>query len=111
MKKNPRVFINHILESIETVEKYTKNLSKKDFLASREKQDAIIRRIEIIGEAVKNLETEIKQTNLDIPWQDISDMRNKLIHEYFGVDLELVWEVVERDIPILKRELLKVKLP
>lgn len=110
MKKDPKVFINHILESIEAVEEYARNLSEKEFLASREKQDAIIRRVEIIGEAVKNLEDEIRQTNLNIPWQDISDMRNKLIHEYFGVDLELVWEVVRKDLPLLKKELKKIKI-
>lgn len=67
-------------------------------------QDAVIRRIEIIGEAVKNLPSDLKQAHPETPWQDISDMRNKLIHAYFQVDLELVWEVITKDLPPFKEQ-------
>jgi uncharacterized protein with HEPN domain len=71
-------------------------------------QDAIVRRIEIIGEAVGRLPDNIKKENAVVPWQDIKDMRNKLIHDYGHVDMELVWAVVERDLPKLKASLQEI---
>lgn len=102
MKKDPQIFLKHILESIEWIEKDTKGMQKTDFLKNVPIQDAVVRRIEIIGEAIRNLPPDLKDENKDVSWQDIMDMRNKIIHEYFGVDLELVWEVVQKDVPELK---------
>jgi len=102
MKKDPLIFLKHILESIEWIETDIKGFSEEDFLKNVPIQDAVVRRLEIIGEAIKNLPDELKKTNPEIPWQDIMDMRNKLIHEYFGIDLNLVWSVVKNDIPFLK---------
>jgi uncharacterized protein with HEPN domain len=109
MKKDPKIFIEHILESIEAIQEYLKGFSKEEFLVSKEKQDAVIRRMEIIGEAVKNISDEIKGKYLDIPWRRIAGMRDILIHEYFGVDLELTWEVVRKEMVNLKKEMLKIK--
>lgn len=110
MSKNsndPQVFLEHIIDSINHIERYIKDLNKRSFLEFKNEtiQDAVVRRIEIIGEAVRNLPSEFKQKHTDIPWLDISDMRNKLIHEYFGVDLELVFEVAKNDLPILKKQI------
>lgn len=109
MKKNPKILITHILQSIKSVEKYSTGLEKERFMNDEEKQDAIIRRLEIIGEAVTNLEDKFKEDYPNIPWQDIADMRNRLIHEYFAVDLELVWEVLQKDLPALKENILKIE--
>ena len=109
MKKEPEVFIEHILESIELIENYTANKTISDFIESVQLQDSIIRRIEIIGEAVKNLPAEVKSNYPDVPWKNIAGMRDVLIHKYFGIDLELTWQVVQKDIPDLKREILKIK--
>lgn len=79
----------------------------EDFLGNKLKQDGIIRELEIIGEASKQLSLEFKEKYPDIPWKDIAGMRDKLIHEYFGVDLNAVWETVEDDLPILKSALQK----
>ncbi|MEM2882202.1 MAG: HepT-like ribonuclease domain-containing protein [Candidatus Bathyarchaeia archaeon] len=73
-----------------------------------EKQYAVLRALEIIGEATKNLSEELKSEHRRIPWKDIAGMRDKLIHEYFGVDLELIWETIERELPELKGEILKI---
>lgn len=105
MKKNPKIFLEHIEESIEEIENYTKNFSAKKFRGDIKTQDAVIRRIEIIGEAVKNLPSDFKRKNPQVEWQEIAGMRNKLIHEYFGVDIDLVWEVVKKDIPKLKKQI------
>jgi len=109
MKKDPKILITHILQSIKSVEKYSKGLEKERFMNDEEKQDAIIRKLEVIGEAVANLEDKFKQDYPNVPWQDISDMRNRLIHEYFAVDLDLVWEVLQKDLPALKANILKIE--
>ena len=83
-------------------------MSKKDFLENVPMQDAVVRRIEIIGEAIRNLPPELKKENSNVSWKDIMDMRNKIIHEYFGVDLELVWEVVKKDVPFLKEQVKRI---
>jgi len=109
MKKDPRIFIEHILECIERIEEYVKNLTKDEFFKSTQPQDAVIRRIEIIGEAVKNLPAEVKEKYPDIAWKDMAGMRDILIHGYFGVDLELTWKVAKENVRDLKRKILKMK--
>jgi len=108
MNKDPQVFLKHILESINLIEKNINDLPEKEFFNNIQIQDAIIRRLEIIGEAVRNLPEDLKQSTPNIPWQDIADMRNKLIHEYFGVDARLVWNVVQNDLPPLKEQVQKL---
>jgi uncharacterized protein with HEPN domain len=105
MKKDPQIFLRHILDSIEAIEAYTQDLSKEEFIDSQEKQDSIIRRIEIIGEAVRNLDENFRQEYPEVVWRKIVGMRDKLIHEYFGVDLDLIWEVVKRYLPDLKEQI------
>lgn len=105
MKKDPNVFIGHILDSICEIENYTERLSKTEFSASKMAQDAVIRRIEIIGEAVKNLPANFKVKHKEIPWRDIAGMRDILIHEYFGVNINVVWKTIKEDVPLLKEKI------
>jgi len=76
----------------------------REFSESQKLQDAVIRRIEIIGEAVKNLPAEVRDAAPNVPWRRIAGMRDKVVHDYMGVDIELVWTVVQRDLPELAQE-------
>lgn len=96
------VFIEHILFCIRKIQDYTGNLTEKDFKNNELIQDAVIRNIEIIGEATKKISKDLKSQYPDIPWKEMSGMRDKLIHDYFGVDVDVVWKTVNDDIPFLK---------
>lgn len=89
MKRDPQVFILHILESIQLIEDYARDIILHEFQRNRAIQDAIIRRLEIIGEAVKNLGGPFKAKHSEIPWKSMAGMRDILIHEYFDVCLSL----------------------
>ncbi len=105
MKKDPTVFIGHILESIRLIEEYSLSLTPDLFHVDQAMQDAIIRRLEIIGEAVKNLAASFKAKHPEIPWKQMAGMRDVLIHEYFDIDLSLTWSVVKRELPPIKEKL------
>jgi uncharacterized protein with HEPN domain len=108
IRKDNTIFLKHILESIDHIEQFIKNKSKNDFKNSVQLQDAIIRRIEIIGEAAKNMDESFKEANKNVEWKNIAGMRDVIIHKYFGVDLELVWNVIIEDLPKLKKEIKKI---
>ncbi|MEK6830737.1 MAG: DUF86 domain-containing protein [Nanoarchaeota archaeon] len=109
MKKDPLVFVKHISDEIEKVERFSKDLTKDQLKKNELKQYAIIRAIEIIGEAVNNIPKEVKRKYSEVSWIDISGMRNKLIHHYFGINLNIVWKTIKEDIPDLKQKILKIK--
>lgn len=106
---DPLIFIAHILESIALIEKYTQDKAKEDFLNSIELQDQIVRRLEIVGEAVRNFSKTLKESYPNIPWKEIAGMRDVLIHEYFGIDLAITWTAATVGIPKLKRQILAIK--
>ena len=106
--KNDNIFLIHILDSISKIEKYLQGIDKVEYDKNTLIQDGVIRQLEIIGEAVKNISVAVKQSNVQLPWPDIAGMRDKLIHHYFGVDTELVWETAKNDIPFLKSEIHKI---
>jgi len=108
LSKDYFVFLEHILRSIGNIEEDTKQFSKEKFLGARTIQDAVIRNIEIIGEATKNLPFELRNKYSQISWIDIVGMRDKLIHGYFGIDLNIVWKTIKEDLPKLKKLILEI---
>lgn len=105
MRKDPLVFLNHINDAIDLINKFTEGFTKAKFFADKLVQSAVARQIEIIGEATKNLPSTFKGAHPDIPWKDIVGMRDKLVHHYFGIDLNYVWGVIKYDLPELQQQI------
>ena len=109
MKKEHLIFIRHILESINDIESFSENLSKEQLGKNKLKQYAIIRATEIIGEAVSNLPKSFRELYPGVPWREIVGTRDKMIHHYFGVDTNILWDIIKKDIPEVKKNILKIK--
>jgi uncharacterized protein with HEPN domain len=99
--RDDRVYLLHALDAIDAIIEYTAD-GRDAFFSDRKTQDAVVRNVEIIGQAVKGLSEDARALEPTVPWRQIAGMRDKLIHEYFGVDLALVWDVVERELPALR---------
>jgi len=108
MRREPGLYLNDVLESIDAITTYIKGVDRMTFLANGMMMDAVQKRLEVMGEAVKGLDASLKGRHPDVPWQRIAGMRDVLSHGYFGVDLNRVWEVAVRDLPVLRAQLLKV---
>lgn len=108
MKKEPLVFVRHILDCIKSIERFSQGLSKEDFKKNDLKQSAILRKIEIIGEAVKNLPDSFRKEHSSAEWKKITGTRDRLIHQYFGVDLDLMWDVLKNELPKLKKQIQEI---
>ncbi|HIH63239.1 MAG: hypothetical protein QT05_C0010G0006 [archaeon GW2011_AR13] len=108
MKRDILLFVEDILGSIINIENFSKGISEEKFIGDELRKSAIIRQIEIIGEAVKNIPESFRKKYPNIEWKKIAGTRDIIIHAYFGVDYEKVWEVVKKDIPKLKKEIQEI---
>jgi len=102
-------YIQHILEAINDIEDSIREFSFEEFKKSKDSKDACIRRLEIIGEAVKNISFETKSKYSQIEWKQIAGTRDRIIHVYFDVDLNIVWNILIKDLPNLKKDILRIE--
>ena len=103
MTERDGLFLTHILDAITDIESFTL-AGRADFMADRKTQSAVIRQLEIVGEAVKNLSKALTDSEARVPWRQIAGTRDRLIHAYFRVDPEAVWLMVEQDLPLLRAQ-------
>ena len=107
--RDVKLYLQDILDSISKINEYAGNLDLEAFAVDYKTIDAVVRNLEIIGEAVKNLPQEIKNKHKDVPWNEISGMRNKITHEYWGIDEDILWKTVKDDLPIFEKQIAKIK--
>jgi len=107
-KRKSRLYFEDIKDSIEKIEKYIKNLSFEEFNKNTLVIDVVVRNLIIIGEAVRNIPEEVKLGNPNVSWNEAIGMRNKVTHEYFGVDEDILWKTIKEDLPTFKKQILKL---
>lgn len=108
MTKNPSIYLEQINEAINIIQKYTSGMKKSAFIKPSPIQDAVILRLEIIGETARAVPEEFRNKHKSIPWRRMADFRNKLVHDYFGVDFNLVWNSLKKDLPKLQKQIKKL---
>lgn len=104
-KRSPKLYLEDIVNSISKIEDYIKDMSSDSFSNNHMVVDAVVRNLEIIGEAARNMPEEFTDKHTDIPWQEMVSMRNKIIHVYFGVDNDILWKTIKEDLPKLKKQM------
>ncbi len=110
MNKDPALYIEHILKSIDLIEKFTNNMSKENFVADVMRYDAVLYNLQTISESTQKLPQSIKDRNSYIPWKDISGFRNILVHDYLGdIDDNIVWLVITTWLPLLKEAMIEIQ--
>lgn len=109
--RDDSVYLGHVRDSCHRIETYLSGVDEDEFLETELIQDAVVRQIQVIGEAVKRLSRKLREAHPDIPWSDIAGMRDKLVHDYMGIDVEAVWETARAEIPLLRRQLEEHLLP
>lgn len=108
MKRDPVLYVEDVLESIDLIEDYLKNSNLTKFKKDKKLQDAIARRVEIIGEAINAMPKDVKLKYPKVSWKEFAGIRNFLIHVYFGMNIFRLWNITQKDIPILKKEFIKI---
>ena len=108
MQKSPNPYILHIIDAATQIQEYLENIGEQEFRSNRLIQDGAVRQLEVIGEACSNLEENFRESYPRIPWNQIVGMRNKLDHEYWDIDLSIVWQAATVETPALKSQLLEL---
>jgi len=109
MKRSLKLFIYDIAESIENIESFLKGITEESFSKDILRQNAVVRKLEIIGEATKNIPDFFRKAHSEVPWREIAGLRDKIIHTYFEIDLDITWKIIKKDLPELKKQIDKIK--
>jgi len=104
-ERSDRDFLSDIQEAMRRIAEYTAGMTYQAFLEDTKTQDAVVRNLEIIGEATKNLSKELRERYSDVPWKGMAGVRDRLIHHYFGVNLDIVWQIVRDELPKVASQL------
>ncbi len=107
-ERTDKDYLANIREAVKRTASYTEKMTYEEFIEDIKTQDAVVRNVEIIGEAIKNLSEELRNRYSEIPWKSLADMRDKLIHHYFGVNFSIVWKVAKEELPEIKKQLEKI---
>ena len=108
-KRSLKFLVEDIWESIEKIERYTEGLTQDDFQSDEKTTDAVARNLEIIGEAAGRLPEDFTNRHSKIEWAKIIGLRNRIVHEYFGVDLQIIWQILKKDLPAFKESLKNIR--
>ena len=108
MKKDDTVYLQHMLNAILRIESYTQGVTKENYLGNVLLQDGVVRQLEIIGEASNSLSEEFREAHSDIPWGQIIGLRNRIVHAYFDINLDVTWDIAQGDIPELKQQIERI---
>ncbi len=109
MSKRPiNLLLNDICQSIDRIEQYIKNLSFDAFSDDQKSVDAVVRNLEIIGEVANRLPDEFKEKYSEIEWYKVVGLRHRIVHEYFGIDLEIIWQILQKDLPELRQKITRI---
>ena len=109
MSKRPiDLLLNDIIESIDRVEQYTQGMSFDEFSSDQKSIDAVVRNLEIIGEAANRLPDDFKERHSSVEWYKVVGLRHRIVHEYFGIDLQIIWQIVHVDLPSLRQTLSRI---
>ena len=108
MPRDYRVFLDDILEAVGKIFEYTKGFTRDQFLTDRKTVEAVVWNLQIIGEASKNVPEEIRSVYPDLPWRDMTGLRNIIVHQYFEINLDVIWKVIQNDLPGLERQIHRI---
>jgi uncharacterized protein with HEPN domain len=109
MKRNIKLFIEDILESIASIKSFIKNISEESFFKNKLIKSAVVRELEVIGEATKNIPNSFREKYPKIPWREIASTRDKIIHGYFGVNYKIVWKIIKEDLSNLEKQIKEIR--
>jgi len=107
-KRDPFILLDDMVTALSRIERYRGDMTREQFLSDEKTVDAIVRNIEVIGEASRQLPPEFTESHESVPWHQMAGMRNRIVHDYFGIDVEIIWQVVIESLPALKQQITEI---